>query len=696
MLKIAHTKIVRKKKTPQPVIDLSQQPYISPIPPRSRRIPHLPLTVLICTPDATLPHARACIESFHQTAGHVECTLMIRDNNRRPGFSHAAELNEVLNLVGPAGILVTCDDDVTFTPGWQDAALDIAENEPDVGVVAFSLWDHPGGGLWSSGMWHRTDGARYIAQIDTPHDFPSQCSACWLIMPTETRFNENYLKHSFEHDFTFQLWEQGKRTIVLPNAIYHTKNVSAKAVMGVADFRVRSQKDHGRIQKDWVESGRIYDVYDKIRLNCPVELPRRDNAMPGLNLVHPLPPERRGGPEKRAVVTIRCGSDNADLYDVTLPLLRRYARKCGADLIVVDDNWRTNELHPCALKAKCGTILDVGYDRVLYVDGMDIFVRPETPSLFDIVPKDRMGAFDEAPICDERFEVKRFATMQDYVKKFNLTHGASHKLKGFGGYFNAGVLLFDKKNNPFQWGIEWFDGDYLYDQTCANVMAFLHGVPVHWLDRRYNSLLGIAYDEDPHPDDYLLHFCSEHGKEHFRGWLSREWVTPIERPDGPSTSGLERWFQMANPSTMVEVGSAHGESSFIFTGLNPDLKITCIDPWEKCKELAGRYGEKARRDFERRHAGNQNVKAIASTGHETASTFCGQVDAVYIDAMHTYGTVKQDIADWLPHVRKGGVIGGHDYCDQWDGVKRAVNEAFGGPDMVFEDTSWLVIKKENK
>ena len=59
------------------------------------------------------------------------------------------------------------------------------------------------------------------------------------------------------------------------------------------------------------------------------------------------------------------------------------------------------------------------------------------------------------------------------------------------------------------------------------------------------------------------------------------------------------------------------------------------------------------------------------------------VDFVYIDANHSYTYVRDDIQTWLPKVKKGGIIGGHDY--DWSdaefgdelAVKRAVDEAFG-------------------
>ncbi|MHA2313470.1 MAG: class I SAM-dependent methyltransferase [Candidatus Thorarchaeota archaeon] len=56
----------------------------------------------------------------------------------------------------------------------------------------------------------------------------------------------------------------------------------------------------------------------------------------------------------------------------------------------------------------------------------------------------------------------------------------------------------------------------------------------------------------------------------------------------------------------------------------------------------------------------------------------GCLDLVFIDALHDYEHVKQDIELWLPKVRAGGIICGDDYDHhRHPGVKQAVDEAFG-------------------
>jgi hypothetical protein len=62
---------------------------------------------------------------------------------------------------------------------------------------------------------------------------------------------------------------------------------------------------------------------------------------------------------------------------------------------------------------------------------------------------------------------------------------------------------------------------------------------------------------------------------------------------------------------------------------------------------------------------------------QKAASWLGLFDMVYIDAEHSYEAVKKDIKLWLPHVKPGGFISGHDYGHKrFPGVKQAVDEAF--------------------
>jgi predicted O-methyltransferase YrrM len=62
-------------------------------------------------------------------------------------------------------------------------------------------------------------------------------------------------------------------------------------------------------------------------------------------------------------------------------------------------------------------------------------------------------------------------------------------------------------------------------------------------------------------------------------------------------------------------------------------------------------------------------------------------DLVFIDANHTYPAVVNDLKAWIPKVKPGGIIAGHDYGEPC-GVKQAVDERFTNPNVM--GTVWYV------
>jgi len=70
----------------------------------------------------------------------------------------------------------------------------------------------------------------------------------------------------------------------------------------------------------------------------------------------------------------------------------------------------------------------------------------------------------------------------------------------------------------------------------------------------------------------------------------------------------------------------------------------------------------------------------------------GSLDFVFIDADHSYEGCAADIRAWLPKVRAGGILCGHDYRNThcpFPGVERAVEEAFGQPETG-DNFTWFV------
>ncbi len=51
----------------------------------------------------------------------------------------------------------------------------------------------------------------------------------------------------------------------------------------------------------------------------------------------------------------------------------------------------------------------------------------------------------------------------------------------------------------------------------------------------------------------------------------------------------------------------------------------------------------------------------------------GEVDLIFIDGDHEFDGVYADVDFWYPRLSQNGVICGHDYCQHFPGVKKAVH-----------------------
>jgi Methyltransferase domain len=166
---------------------------------------------------------------------------------------------------------------------------------------------------------------------------------------------------------------------------------------------------------------------------------------------------------------------------------------------------------------------------------------------------------------------------------------------------------------------------------------------------------------------------------------------------------------VAPSMTVVEIGSFGGESTSVFAryaGI-----VYAVDPWDASygDDVLLGCAEGPVRDFilnvglapmseieaifDRRISGAANVRKIKAFDQDAVASFADEsIDVLYIDSIHTYESVKDTVTLWVPKVRRGGIISGHDFCPvHWNGVVAAVRELFGAPDEVFPDTSWVVV-----
>ena len=144
---------------------------------------------------------------------------------------------------------------------------------------------------------------------------------------------------------------------------------------------------------------------------------------------------------------------------------------------------------------------------------------------------------------------------------------------------------------------------------------------------------------------------------------------------------------------MVEIGSFAGISSELFALHCKELH--CVDLWDPYWEITDKQKiEFAEFSFDRMIKNYENVYKVKKSSFEASKDFKdGSLDLVYIDAAHDYDSVKQDILTWLPKIKKGGFIAGHDYrYDPNIGVYEAVNDIFINDYKItsYPDSSFII------
>lgn len=136
---------------------------------------------------------------------------------------------------------------------------------------------------------------------------------------------------------------------------------------------------------------------------------------------------------------------------------------------------------------------------------------------------------------------------------------------------------------------------------------------------------------------------------------------------------------------IAEVGSFAGVSSDLFARYC--RKLYCIDLWDVTGGIEEDKMMQAEVMFDEVWKAHRNViEPIKGASEDVAAQFeDGSLDMVYIDGQHNYKSVRQDILTWLPKIKTGGWITGHDYLLM--DVQRAVKDTIGIV-KIYKDTSW--------
>lgn len=124
----------------------------------------------------------------------------------------------------------------------------------------------------------------------------------------------------------------------------------------------------------------------------------------------------------------------------------------------------------------------------------------------------------------------------------------------------------------------------------------------------------------------------------------------------------------------AEVGVFAGYYSEVLIKTIPGLTLLCVDTWEDPSTKSAEVYKQAQERLQQYDLASirkgDSVAIARTVGDES-------LDFVFIDGNHAYESVKADIAEWTPKVKKGGIVSGHDYYRTRAGnigVMKAVNE----------------------
>jgi len=150
-------------------------------------------------------------------------------------------------------------------------------------------------------------------------------------------------------------------------------------------------------------------------------------------------------------------------------------------------------------------------------------------------------------------------------------------------------------------------------------------------------------------------------------------------------------------SKFIEIGSWKGKSSAYLAveiiNSKKNITLDCIDTWKGSSEHVA-YENIISDDLYELFI--KNISSLlsvinpvrldsisASKNYEDKT-----IDFIFIDGSHDYENVKADINAWLPKVKFGGIISGHDY-GSWKTVTKAVDEFFEDKKVLIIGDCWI-------
>lgn len=177
---------------------------------------------------------------------------------------------------------------------------------------------------------------------------------------------------------------------------------------------------------------------------------------------------------------------------------------------------------------------------------------------------------------------------------------------------------------------------------------------------------------------------------------------------GNDWSSVPGWFnfwqfyntiaqQLKDGDAVAEIGVWFGRSLIFLAQtcqrLGKNVRFIAVDTFKgeqdqpAHKEIVRQHGGSIEQAFQsnlKRCGVDKDILILAGESTDMAKC-CGELAFCFIDAAHDYDSVKADIAAWLPKVKKGGILSGHDIIHP--PVNKAVLELL--PDAQIIPPIWM-------
>jgi predicted O-methyltransferase YrrM len=148
----------------------------------------------------------------------------------------------------------------------------------------------------------------------------------------------------------------------------------------------------------------------------------------------------------------------------------------------------------------------------------------------------------------------------------------------------------------------------------------------------------------------------------------------------------------------VEIGVSGGFNAKNILLSLPIKKLYLVDPYETFMQngesIKQHDGEEYEKAWRRLKEFEFKVEFILKDSCKAVKDIPNNLDFVYIDGNHSYKSVKRDIENYYPKVKKGGILGGHDYSTENRGVMLAVGGFANKNNLEINDDGidWWFIK----